>query len=553
MKKATRIFGMGSYMIALMITGFGCSGSSNDGASILTLKSADTYTMSGYFPLTSSWETDQWTLFIDQREHEIQGVITKGMVDTQSPRVLYWTNDANGLQLHGAMKDDGTLWLPSTPLIIADATMEVGHKKEGTFVMDGEAFQYVSELSDKEDVSVPAGNFSECLKFRILIYPAGEDPDEFGSETMWLVEDVGFVKGETEENADGWILTRPGQTRRLLSFYITPSTLPPGPQGIKDLLRELTTYFEGEDLDGVMRLFSDDFLDSCVDKVTARGFFAEIYETSSELSWFSSPGDIESIGDVAYATTENLRSGEDGGDQRWWEWERGGTYWREEGGEWRVFGNQVRFMPSFSVFTRNDAVEDSYLAISAVMRDCDGEKIDMDTDIDDLAIMGPPSTDIDFFLKRDWNPVVLEYFRAEEITDAKNGFYTFTLFTVEGDLIEFTDYLQVMPLLDIPNLVFPIGGVVMSTYGVLWWPPIVDVTFDWDGVERADYYIVDLQYDEAGTWRSFAMEEVGQSQITLTLPRGRNWRWKVSARQNDRYGELDNESRSDWEYFTMPQ
>jgi ketosteroid isomerase-like protein len=414
MKSVIRVVGTGSLIIIIMIAVFGCSGSSNDGASIHTVTSADIFTMTEYFPLTSNWETDKWTLFIDQREHEIKGVSTKGMVDTQGPYVLYWTNDANGLRLHGAMKDDGTLWLPSTPLIIADPAMKAGDKKEGRFIVEGEEFQYVSELSDMEDVSVPAGNFSGCLKFRILIYPAGEDPNEYGSETIWLAEDVGFVKGETEENAGGWILTRQGETRNLLSYFITPSNLPSGPQGIKDMLKNFAEFFEREDLDGIMSLSSDDYLDSCVDKVAASSLFGEIFTTNSELLWFSSPGDIESFGDVYYATKEKLRSGMDEEGRRWWEWDRRGIYWREESGEWRFYGNQVNFKPSFLVFTRNDAIEGSYLAISTVIRDCNWEMIDMDTEIDDLTIIGPPSTDIDFDLKGDWNPTNLEYFRKEE-------------------------------------------------------------------------------------------------------------------------------------------
>jgi len=538
--------------------GFGCNGSSTDGASILMITGADTSTMTEYFPLTSSWETDKWTLFIDQREHEVRGISTRGMVDTQGPYVLYWTNNENGLRLHGAMKDDGTLWLPSTPIIVADAVVKVGDKKEGTFIVDGEEFEYVIELVDVEDVSVPAGDFSNCLKFRILIHPAGEDPDKYGSETMWLARNVGFVKGETDENVGGSILTRQGETRNLLSYYITPSDLPPGPQGIKDMLKNFADFFEGEDLGGMMSLFSNEYLDSCVDKVAASSLFEETFTTNSELLWFNSPGDIESIGDavygdVAYATREKLQSGVDERGQRWWEWDRRGVYWREETGEWRAYGNQANFRPSFLVFTRNDATDGNYLAISTVIQDCNWEKKDMDTEIDDLRITGPPSTDIDFNLKRDWNPTDLEYFKMEEIADAKDGFYTFTLFTVDGVFIEFTDYLQVMPPLDIPNLVFPIGGIIMSAYRVQCCPAIIDVTFDWDDVERADYYVLDLQYDDAGTWRSFAMETTNQSEITLTLERGNNWRWRVNACQNDRYGELDNESRSGWDYFSTPR
>jgi hypothetical protein len=56
--------------------GDGGDGAGNGGDST----SFDTATL---FPLNSSWQTDKWTLLVDIIDHDIDGVATRAMADTQ--------------------------------------------------------------------------------------------------------------------------------------------------------------------------------------------------------------------------------------------------------------------------------------------------------------------------------------------------------------------------------------------------------------------------------------------------------------------------------------
>lgn len=509
----------------------------------VTARFIQTYTMTEYFPLTSSWETDKWTLVI-VGEREINGVMTKAMMDTRYASVAYLTNDENGLRAHGHMDNDGSVYESSTPIVFADSAVAVGDKKESTFTEDGEESKAVSELVGLEDISVPAGHFEGCLKFEVTLYgiTAGTEDLHF-KETWWLAKGVGLVKAVNDGNSGGSIFADNGETRQLLSYYITPDEVTPDQQAIGDDLGKFEEYYKAEDLDEMMILFSDDYLNSCTDKDAVRTYFEDLFANNRENSNLSSSS-IEFVvtGDLAYYVRERLRTGVDEGtDQRWWNWDRSIIYCKNEGGEWKIYGNDFDFRPSWQhVFLRN-APEGKYLSIAAGISDCVGNTIDANADIASLTITGPPGTSIDPDLKKDWFPDYLEYFRSEDIANATNGFYTFTLTTNDGRVNQFTDYLQVMELLDIANLVYPIGGITV---------PAGDVTLDWDDVDQVHYYRVDLQYYDAGTWRYEAQLYLGQSEQTINLPGGMDWRWRIRARQDDIYGELDNESRTYWEYFS---
>jgi len=504
---------------------------------------AETF-MTDYFPLSTCWETDDWTLIVRAKEREINGALTKAMVNTGGPVVFFWTNDEDGLRLHDLMDPDGIMVQPSVPIVFADAVPKVGDKKNNTFTSVWGKFKLISKLIGVEDVSVPAGNFADCLKFKVTMYDITGGPENLDiKETWWLAKDVGFVKAVNDENADSSIFAAPGQTRKLLSYYIAPSNPTPDQQALRDLGKQFVEFFEAEDLDSLMSLYTDDFLHSCTDKAALRSFYETLFAENDGLWWFSSGGEESVVsGDSASGMRERVRSGVNvSTDEWWWDWDRQRAYFRKEGDEWKVCGNQANFRASFYVWVRNDAVGGKYLVIGTTIYNCVEERIDMDSEIASLTITGPPTTTIDPDVKQNWLPEYLEYFRDEDIGNAKNGFYTFTLTTVDGKVIQFTDYLQVMPLLNIANLGSPIGGITI---------PAGDVAFDWTDVDRADYYAVDLQYYDAGTWRQWARENSGQSELTVNLPGGMNWRWRVRGRQNDLYGGLDNESRTDWAYFS---
>ena len=155
---------------SVLAWGFGCGGGGGgDGGGA----AAQEFQAVAFFPLTSSWETDNWTLFIDERQHDVNGTMTKAMVDTSQPTVFYWTCDDDGLRLHRYIdEDEGPLDF-SPPILIAAAVAKVGDTWEGTYTVTTEEgidlgqIKVTSGIVGIEDVSVPAGNFADCFKVEV--------------------------------------------------------------------------------------------------------------------------------------------------------------------------------------------------------------------------------------------------------------------------------------------------------------------------------------------------------------------------------------------------
>jgi hypothetical protein len=138
------------------------------------------FTTATLFPLNSSWQTDKWTLLVDINDHDINGVATRAMADTREPKVLYWTNDDQGLQLHAVRNDEGDLTLFHPPILFAGPVCKLGDTKEGTVIFDNEEYNYTINFVKIEDVTVPAGDFSDCARFDFFMYPAAELPSQYG-------------------------------------------------------------------------------------------------------------------------------------------------------------------------------------------------------------------------------------------------------------------------------------------------------------------------------------------------------------------------------------
>ena len=164
-----KMFGCSGLLLFLfmaILTVMGCS--DNGGSS--------PYPMSQYFPLSSGWETDKWTLFIDENDFIINGVSTIAMVDTRDAEANFWTNDENGLRLHGAWNSE-TQWVTfSQPVLLADAVSIAGDRNETIYTQDSEQLVFSAELIGVENITTTAGTFNNCLKFRIHVYPVGSLP-----------------------------------------------------------------------------------------------------------------------------------------------------------------------------------------------------------------------------------------------------------------------------------------------------------------------------------------------------------------------------------------
>ncbi|MEA3360007.1 MAG: dockerin type I repeat-containing protein [Thermodesulfobacteriota bacterium] len=508
--------------------------------------------MPDYFPLDSSWETDDWTLFIAQRDKDIDGATAKAMIDTRQPSVTYWTNDENGWRMHGLRDMEvGENNVPivefSTPIIFADAVCKIGEKKEGTFNNGKADVNYSIELLAVEDITVPAGSFNNCLKFKLHFYPSAGNPGNYGSETLYLAKGVGFVKGQTDE-INGYtdfyyIFTRKGKTRRLLSYHVTkPSDLTVDQHAIKDMYKDSEKYFANENIDNYASALSDNYYDECRNKVTRRAKTEDIFNNNSNIMLFRSPGEIVVNGDKASTIGEWLISGiNDSSGKRWWNWGRDRDDFIKESSEWKGYGDQLQIAPSWkSVYIRKDQAGES-LAIAMDIKDCQGEYIASTDDIKSLTITGPPGTSIDPDLKKNWIQETgwQGFWRGDGIANATNGFYTFTLEDVIGNMWVFTDYLDLdlaQPL-DNPNLVSPINNESIAAG---------DVTLDWDPVDRATIYRVELS-----TMPSIYTSD---TETVVNLPEGSH-SWRVRARRHDLYGwwtgDYDYESSSDWENFSV--
>jgi len=519
---------------------------------LVNWKTGQIYTMTDYFPLDSSWETDDWTLFIAQRGQNINGATTKAMVDTRQPVVTYWTNDENGWRMHGFRdmevgENNVSMVEFSTPIIFADAVCKAGEKKEGTFNNGEENVNYSIELLVVESITVPAGSFSDCLKFKIHFCPSAGNPGDYDSETLWLAKGVGFVKGRTDEisgYAGIWsVFTGEGKTRQLLSYHVTkPSDLTNDQQAIKDMYKDSEKYFADEDIDNWAGAVSDNYYDECRDKATRRAEIEDMFNNNSDIMLFRSPGEIVINGDKASAIGEYLLSGtNDSSCERWWRWGRERRNCIKENGEWKVYGDQLQFAPSWkNVYIRKDQAGES-LAIGMYIRDCQGEYIASTNDIKSLTITGPPGTSIDPDLKKNWLQETgwQGFWRGDDRADATNGFYTFTLEDVIGNMWVFTDYLDLdlAQLLQNPNLVSPINNESVAAG---------DVTLDWNPVDGATIYRVEI-----GTMPSIYTSDTN---TIVNLPEG-SYSWRVRARRHDIYGkwtsDYDYESQIGWENFSV--
>jgi len=511
---------------------------------------AQTFTTSNFFPLTSGWETDRWTLFVDVVDHDINGIMAKVMVDTRGPKFNYWTNDANGLRLHGSMdEEEGNVDLFSEPIVFADSICKLGDKKEGTVTIEGEEVNYSVEIAGVEDVTVPAGTFANCLKFMLLLYPSADLPSNYGYETLWLAENVGFVKAEAEDNADIELFADAGDTRQLLSYHVTdPAELSNDQRAVREAYIEATKRFNAEDLDGMMSMVSEDFLDeACRDKDDHGNRYWNFFNSTSDHYFFTTIEDISIDGDIAYILREGLNSWiDDATFERIWNWDRVFRPFRRENGEWKYYGAQLGFRPiRVDTWIQNDFSSDpqEVLVLDAELIDCTtSEYIDRDV-VSSFTVTGPPGTSIDPDFTKDWLPDDEIFWRYEDLANATNGFYTFAIEKPDGNYYIHTDYLEATPPMDLAVLVSPAAEETVTPG---------DVTFDWDPVANAEEYRVDMQQWDGSSWTGYVRlypDPLSETFVIASLDPSTEYRWRVRARQFDLYGNMDNESRTEWREF----
>ena len=504
------------------------------------------------FPLTSNWQTDYWTLFVDTNDHDFNGVMTRVMADTRGPRLSYWTNDQNGLLLHGFMWGDGFKEVFSEPMYVAHPICRIGDIHTGTFTARLVEINYYIECVGVEDVTVPAGTFANCMKIRLMIWPDGAQQTDFGYETLWLADNVGFVRAEADDNNLSELFVDAGDTRQLLSYHITDvDGLSDDEKALREYGSRFQEYYMAEDLNGMMSLLSPALKFKCMSKAQLNAYFDDLFQNYSDILPLWSTEDIQFNGDEATTFREALTTRVDSTGAREWEWNRETRNFRKENGEWKWYGDHLDFKWDYPAVRLRNTMDGGeprvYNPMEAAFIDCsDDEFIDTPDVVASLTVTGPPGSGIDGVdLKPSWDPDNgwRGFWDTDSLQNPVSGFYTFRVEEPDGDYSMITDYLDATYRLAVPQNLDPFDG----EGGV----PTGSVTLTWDPVNHAHAYRVDMQSstDDGNTWHTMEGHWPSDPQVTVNLAADTQYVWRVRARRFDVYWEVDSESRTDWAWF----
>ena len=542
-----------------------CSGDGGGGGSPPpSTPTPATYTMTEFFPLSSGWVTDNYTLFVDLAEHQLEnGEITKAMVDTRLPRIMYWTNDDRGLLLHAVtdLENEKYTIIPSAPIKIASDTCKVGDIEQGTVTIQfpgemAEDLNYSIELLGLENVTTTAGTFEDCLKFQLKAWGSQGSPDLAPAETLWLGKNVGFVKGQHDDLPPGSVsddtgfelFTDRGETRQLISYHLTPEEEDPEVVAIKNLIIELNKYQEEEDTAAFMAEVDDQYKDRrCRNKQQLEDVFISWFPTITEYKVYETAEDVtlSADGNEAFVIRElfesylsndlsTLNKG----------WDRQLRRFRKTGNTWLIYGSPIEVTPEtgggWAIVWVRKLPDSIGLGVSVGLYDCNtGQLIDSPDRIKSLKVSGPPESSInDFELKPEWYPSSREFFWEfdieNDISNIARGFYTFNLVDQNDDVYVFSRYIG-------KPIELPIPMNLTAT------PQAAGVEFTWDPIvhdPEITYYRLEI-YDDTGT-RIENINTTSNSYFVDTggAPPVGNYRWRVRARYNDMYNYLVSESRT---------
>jgi len=524
-----------AFLFMAILTVIGCDSDDKDSKS---------YAMSDYFPLSSGWETDKWTLFADENEFIIKGISTTAMVDTREAKANFWSNDENGLRLHAIWKPESQ-WIDfSQPVLLADAVSIVGDRNETIYTQDSEQLVFSAELIAEEDITTTAGTFKNCLKFRIHVYPVGSLPDDFGYETLWLARNVGFIKAQADGNSYLELFAKQGETRQLISYYLTPSELPDEELAVRQAYTQWINYWNADNITDITNMTHDGYYEKCRDKTAALAYWNNFFADSDDYNLFMSIEDVDIIGDDAYVLREYQESYLDlltGEPTR--RWSRSTVRLKRDSfGEWKLYGDQLDVYPSFaSVYPRVTPSNTTFAAPVEITDCATGDWPDTDDQIASLTVTGPPESEIvDFEIP--WDPITgwKGFWEEFDIASSNSGFYTFEVIDVNGNSVLYTDYLQPSTPLDMPLPVNPAD----SATGVS-----TNVTFEWAPVAGANSYQLRV-YEVEGP--RVINRTTDQTTYTAALEPGKTYEWQVRARYFDPNdgAEYDSESRSSYISFT---
>jgi ketosteroid isomerase-like protein len=533
------------FMVLAVVTMTGCGDGGND---------SQLYFTSEYFPMSSAWETDHWTLFFDVEEYQINGFSTKAMVDTSKAEAYFWSNDENGLRIHGAWTPTSQISSFSQPIHIVGAFFQVGDEIRSVSEVNGEAVLFSVELLSEESVTTTAGVFEHCLKFRIHVSPVGQPAAHFGYETFWLARNVGFVKAQSDTNCYLPLFSHPGETRQLISYHLTPSDLPPEEIAVREAYRQWVAHWNHADMAGIEDMTHSDYYENCRNKVAALVNWNDFLVDIENYNLFIAIEDVILSGDDAFIVREYMDSYTDlstGVPTN--TWGRSTVRLKRTSGRWQIYGDQFDVYPSWaSVYPR--AVPGSTMFAAPVeITDCaTGQWADSAEQIASIQLSGPPGSGIDHLeLVGTWDPDAFwSGFWPANLTidpNAQKGFYTFEFTDANGNYILMTDYLSTSAVLDMPVQISPSRNAAHV---------FSDVTFQWESVMGANGYLLEVYEVDENTGSRTARvlgSYTDQTSYSTILDPDKTYSWRVRSRyydpkDGDRY---DNESRCPyWNFST---
>jgi len=432
-------------LLILILAVSGCNDSSSTSNSI---------SMARYFPLSSGWETDIWTLFTDEQTQQINSTSTKQMIDTSRGKGFYWSNDEYGLRLHGDWSLETGIVYYSQPVKIADRTCSIGDVRKTTYTLsnDSQKTQYIftSEMLGSETITTTAGTFTDCLKFRFHLYPTGSLAEDYGYETVWLGKDYGFVKAEAEDNSVSELFVEKDKTRQLVSFSTTPTSISTGETEVRDAYKQWVLYWNEKDIASIGDMTHDDYSESCRDKDSVLVYWNDFLSDTSDYKYFATIEEVTLDGINAYVVAEFLESYTDqNGENATRRWGRSSVRMVKNNKGWQIYGNQFDVYPSFfSVYPRRTTSSTTF-ALPVEIVDCaTGEWAETADQIAALQLTGPPDSGVvDLELVDTWDPDEYwsGFWKTLDMSSAKNGFYSFHVTDINGNYLLYTDYLASKP------------------------------------------------------------------------------------------------------------
>lgn len=211
---------MGMLPLLLSCGGGGGGGDGGDGGGVTVYKTAD------YYPLAQG---DTWTYQGPYTQTQVPGFLNKAVSGTETidsviaTKVLIefggdyelWTVDSNGITYYKDYHNPPSGWSQEVydpPLNYLPAEVSIGTIKSHNFRVyftDSTGASEMAQLSGEttvvalEDVTVPAGTFTDCLKTETthtLISSTIPEITYNVKTTLWVAKAVGVVKRVDNQN-----------------------------------------------------------------------------------------------------------------------------------------------------------------------------------------------------------------------------------------------------------------------------------------------------------------------------------------------------------------